>query len=163
MNPAKMPVLFVGHGSPMNAFENNEFSDQWIKIGNQLPRPKAILCVSAHWYIKGCKVTAMEVPQTIHDFYGFPKELYQKIYPAPGSPELAKRIEQLITKTKVNNDQQWGLDHGCWSVLCHMFPNADIPVVQLSIDQGKDPSWHYKLCNELQMLRYEKVLIIASG
>lgn len=159
----KMPVLFVGHGNPMNAIEDNEFSRAWIIIGSVLPRPKAILCVSAHWETIGTQVTAMEKPKTIHDFYGFPQPLNQAEYPAPGSPALARIVQETVGKTKIEADHDWGLDHGTWSVLTRMFPHADVPVVQLSLDQTKDPAWHYALGKELKALRKKGVLILGSG
>lgn len=158
-----MPVLFVGHGNPMNAIEDNEFSRAWEDVGKALPRPRAILCVSAHWETVGTQVTAMERPQTIHDFGGFPRALYQKQYPAPGSPELALLVQQIVKKTQVRLDQDWGLDHGTWSVLCRMFPRVDIPVVQLSLDRGREPAYHYALGKELFALREQGVLIVGSG
>lgn len=159
----KMPVLFVGHGNPMNAITQNEFSASWKKLGDSLPKPKAILCVSAHWLTSGTKVTAMEKPQTIHDFGGFPDELFAAQYPAAGSPSLAEETKKLITKTKVEKDLEWGLDHGTWSVLLPMYPKADIPVFQLSIDYAKPPQYHYDLAKELAELRKKGVLIIGSG
>jgi 4,5-DOPA dioxygenase extradiol len=159
----RMPVLFIGHGSPMNAIEDNEFSRAWIAAGKALPRPKAILCVSAHWEAEGTQVTAMEKPKTIYDFYGFPHELYAKTYPAPGSPELAQRIRDLVEPVAVGLDQNWGLDHGAWSVLTRLFPNADIPVIQLSLDVNKSPQEHYDLGRQLKTLREEGVLILGSG
>ncbi|MDP4219685.1 MAG: 4,5-DOPA dioxygenase extradiol [Bacteroidota bacterium] len=158
-----MPVLFVGHGSPMNAIEDNEFSTGWMNVGKSLPKPKAILCVSAHWQTRGTMVTAMEKPQTIHDFGGFPKALFDKQYPAPGSPEFAKETKELIKKTSVSLDEDWGLDHGTWSVLARMFPNADIPTYQLSLDYTQPPEYHYELAKELQELRKKGILIIGSG
>lgn len=159
----KMPVLFVGHGNPMNAIEENEFSKTWGEIGKTLPVPKAILCVSAHWQTKGTKVTAMERPKTIHDFYGFPQELFNKQYPAPGSPSFAKETQQLVKKSSVELDYEWGLDHGCWSVLTRLFPSAEIPVYQLSLDYTQPPEYHYNLAKELAELRKKEVLIIGSG
>ncbi len=160
---SKMPVLFVGHGNPMNAVEENEFSKAWKKMGEELPLPKAILCVSAHWQTKGTKVTAMEKPKTIHDFYGFPQNLFDKQYNAPGSPEFAKATQQAVKKSHVELDYEWGLDHGCWSVLSRMFPGADIPVFQLSLDYTQSPQYHYDLSKELAELRKKGVLIIGSG
>jgi 4,5-DOPA dioxygenase extradiol len=160
---SKMPVLFVGHGSPMNAIEDNEFSNEWKKVGNSIPKPEYILCVSAHWETPGSYVTAMENPPTIHDFGGFPKELYEVEYPAPGSPELARRTVNNIKKTEVKPDKKWGLDHGTWSILKHMYPDADVPVIQLSLDYGKTPQYHYELAKELAFLRKKGVLIIGSG
>jgi len=159
----RMPALFVGHGSPMNAIEENEFSRAWEAMGKSLPRPKAILCISAHWETAGTAVTAMAQPKTIHDFGGFPRELYEKSYPAPGSPELADQVQKLVKKTSVALDQSWGLDHGTWSVLCRMFPGADIPVVQLSLDHTQPPAWHYALGKELRALRDQGTLIVGSG
>ena len=159
----RMPVLFIGHGSPMNAIEDNEFSLAWEETGKLLPRPNAILCVSAHWETMGTQVTAMEKPRTIYDFYGFPAELYQKTYPAPGSPELAHYIEESTSFTPVQADHTWGLDHGTWSVLCRLFPQADIPVIQLSLDRTQAPAFHYALGKELGGLRKRGVLIVGSG
>ena len=159
----KMPALFVGHGNPMNAIEDNEFSRAWEEVGKTLPRPKAILCVSAHWETAGTQVTAMERPQTIHDFGGFPRALYQKQYPALGAPDLARLIKEVVTETQVRSDTDWGLDHGAWSVLCRMYPNADIPVVQLSLDGTKEPEHHYALGKELRVLRDQGILIVGSG
>ncbi|MCX6067800.1 MAG: 4,5-DOPA dioxygenase extradiol [Chloroflexi bacterium] len=159
----KMPVLFVGHGSPMNAIEENEFGRAWTDMGKQLPRPKAILAVSAHWETMGTKVTAMEKPKTIYDFYGFPKELYEVTYPAPGSPDLVQTVRKIIKMSEVQPDLTWGLDHGTWSVLHRMFPAADIPVVQLSLDRAKSPQQHYQLGQQLKELREEGVVIISSG
>jgi 4,5-DOPA dioxygenase extradiol len=163
MENNRMPVLFVGHGSPMNAIEDNEFSQVWEQIGRSLPKLKAILCISAHWETQGPQVTAMEQPRTIHDFGGFPRALFEKQYSAPGSPELAQRIIQLLTKNEVKPDQTWGLDHGTWSVLCRMVPETDIPVVQLSLDHTRDGSFHYNLGAQLQDLRDEGVLVLGSG
>jgi len=159
----KMPVLFVGHGNPMNAILDNQFSRKWQELGKELPRPKAILSVSAHWLTRGTHVTAMKMPKTIHDFGGFPKALFDQQYPAPGSPELAKEVQKLVTATEVQEDFEWGLDHGTWSVLKPMFPEADIPVFQLSIDYYKSPQWHYDLAKQLSELRRKGVLILGSG
>ena len=159
----KMPVLFVGHGSPMNAIEENEFVKGFRDIAKTVPTPVAVLCVSAHWETKGTFVTAMDNPRTIHDFFGFPQELYDVQYPAPGSSEIAKEIVSLITKSKVGLDHQWGLDHGCWIVLKHFFPYADVPIVELSLDYSKTPQLHYDLGKELLSLRKRGVLIIGSG
>lgn len=159
----KMPVLFVGHGSPMNAIEENEFSAGWRKAGETLPKPSMILCVSAHWETDGTFVTAVPKPETIHDFYGFPKALFEVQYPAPGSPELAKEISEEVKSTEVGLDEKWGLDHGAWSVIKHMYPNADVPVVQLSLDKRKDPAYHFELAKELAFLRRKGVLIVGSG
>jgi len=158
-----MPVLFVGHGSPMNAIEVNEFSNGWAAIGKALPRPTAILCISAHWQTRGTHVTAMEKPQTIHDFYGFPGELFNVQYPASGSTQLAGETRKAVSKTVVEDDHEWGLDHGCWSVLKHLYPHADVPVVEMSLDYGRDPQFHYELGKELSPLRRKGVLIIGSG
>ena len=159
----KMPVLFVGHGSPMNAIEENEFAQAWVDMGRQLPRPKAILAISAHWESMGTKVTAMEKPRTIYDFYGFPKELYEVTYPAPGSPDLAQTVRKVIKQTEIKPDMAWGLDHGTWSVLKRMFPHADVPVVQISLDRSKSARQHYELGQQLRELREEGVLIVSSG
>jgi len=159
----KMPVIFVGHGSPMNAVEDNAFSRAWIETGKILPRPSAILCISAHWETKGTMVTAMDRPKTIHDFGGFPPALYEIEYPAPGSLELADMIREASISTAVRLDHTWGLDHGTWSVLCRMFPEADIPVIQLSLARNQDASFHYLLGKELKPLRNQGVLIIGSG
>jgi 4,5-DOPA dioxygenase extradiol len=159
----RMPVLFIGHGNPMNAIEDNEFSRAWLEAGKDLPHPKAILCASAHWETRGTQVTAMEKPRTIYDFYGFPPELYAKKYPAPGSPELAIRVQDLVGKNLVAKDLTWGLDHGTWSVLARLFPDADVPVIQLSLDVTKRGQAHYDLGKTLQPLRDEGILIIGSG
>lgn len=162
-NQDKMPVLFVGHGSPMNAIEDNEFCQAWRRIGQSLPRPQAILCISAHWETAGVQVTAMQAPRTIYDFYGFPPELYAIRYPAPGSPELASLVQQVVGGAAVQPDMTWGLDHGTWSVLRRMFPQADIPVVQLSLDTTRSPQQHYDLGKRLGVLRRRGVLIVGSG
>lgn len=159
----RMPLLFLGHGSPMNAIEENEFVRGFRKVGEQLVKPKAILCVSAHWETKGTKVTAMENPRTIHDFGGFPKALFEVEYPAPGSPDLASRTQEIIEKTKVELDHHWGLDHGAWSVIKHLYPNADVPVIQMSMDYTKPVAYHYELASELTALRERGVLIVGSG
>ena len=160
---AKMPVLFVGHGSPMNAIETNEFSLEWQKLGKLLPKPNAILCISAHWETRGTFVTAMEKPQTIHDFGGFPQALFDVQYPAHGSPELAKETKDIVSKTDVGLDEKWGLDHGAWSVIKRFYPEADVPVIQMSLDYYQNPQYHYDLAKELASLRSKGVLIIGSG
>jgi 4,5-DOPA dioxygenase extradiol len=159
----KHPVLFIGHGSPMNGIEDNQFSKNWIKFGNEIPKPKAVLVISAHWLTNGTKVTAMENPKTIHDFGGFPQELFDVQYPAKGNLELARETANLIQSTPVDLDHDWGLDHGTWTVVRHMYPNADIPVLQLSIDYSKPPQYHFDLAKQLKTLRKKGVLIIGSG
>lgn len=158
-----MPVLFVGHGNPMNAIEDNVFSREMKRMGATVPKPKAILMVSAHWETKGTFVTAMEKPKTIHDFGGFPEQLFQTQYLAPGSKWLAEQTKQTVKKTVVGLDESWGFDHGCWSVTKNMFPNADIPIIQLSLDYTKPAQYHYELAQELSSLRKKGVLIIGSG
>ena len=158
-----MPTLFVGHGSPMNAIEDNAFTRGWEAVAEKIPKPTAIVCVSAHWYTRGTKVTAMDQPKTIHDFGGFPRELYQVKYPAPGNPDLAKQTQTELTRTDVCADLEWGLDHGSWSVLCKMYPEANIPVIQLSIDDQKNPQGHYEIGQDLRKLREQGVLIVGSG
>lgn len=160
---AKMPVLFLGHGSPMNAIVENEFVTGFRNIAREIPKPNAILCISAHWETKGTFVTAMEKPNTIHDFGGFPKELFAVQYPAPGSPDLAKETKSLITKTDVGLDENWGLDHGAWSVIKHLYPNADVPVIQMSLDYSQTPQYHYELAQQIKSLREKGVLVIGSG
>lgn len=159
----KMPVLFLGHGSPMNAIEENEFVQGFRKVGKEIPKPIAVLVVSAHWETKGTFVTAMEKPKTIHDFGGFPKELYEVQYPAPGNPELAKEVKSKVKKTEVGLDVNWGLDHGAWSVVKHLYPKADVPVIQMSLDYSQPARYHYELAKELSSLRKKGVLIIGSG
>ncbi len=160
----RMPVLFLGHGSPMNAIEENEFVAGFRQVGRELPHPKAVLCISAHWETKGTFVTAMQNPRTIHDFGGFPKALFDVQYPAPGSPELAKETRELVKKTTVGLDEsQWGLDHGAWSVIKHLYPKADVPVIQMSLDYSQPPQYHYELARELAALRRKGVLIVGSG
>jgi 4,5-DOPA dioxygenase extradiol len=158
-----MPVLFVGHGSPMNGIEDNEFSQRWKAMAKETPVPKAVLVVSAHWLSKGTRITAMDFPPTIHDFGGFPQELYDVQYPAPGDPALAKETVSLFTAAKVELDHDWGLDHGAWTIIRHMYPDANIPVLQLSIDYTKPSQYHYELAKELYHLRKKGVLIIGSG
>lgn len=162
-NTDRIPVLFLGHGSPINAIVENEFVAGFRKTATELPTPSAILCVSAHWETKGTFVTAMESPRTIHDFGGFPKALYEVQYPAPGSPELAREVQQAVSTAQVGLDDKWGLDHGAWSVIKHLYPAADIPVVQMSIDRYQSPQYHYDLAKELASLRRKGVLIIGSG
>jgi 4,5-DOPA dioxygenase extradiol len=158
-----MPVLFIGHGSPMNGIEDNEFSRRWAAMAAEMPVPKAVLVVSAHWLTRGTRVTAMDFPKTIHDFGGFPPELYAVAYPAPGDPALARETAALISTTAVALDHDWGLDHGAWTVVRHMYPGADIPVLQLSIDITQGSRYHYDLARELRSLRSKGVLIIGSG
>jgi len=163
MSTTKMPVLFVGHGSPTNVIEDNEFSRAWVDMGQHLPKPRAILCVSAHWVTRGTQVTAMDKPRTIYDFYGFPPEMYEIRYNAPGSPDLAEQVRRIIKSTEVKPDLDWGLDHGTWSVLVRMFPKAEIPVIQLSLDANLDLQKHFDLARQMKELREEGVLIIGSG
>ena len=157
------PTIFFGHGNPLNAIQQNNYTEAWSAIGESLPRPSAILAVSAHWYLPATLVTAMPEPRTIHDFGGFPPELYRVRYPAAGDRNLAERVQELLKPTPVSLDYEWGLDHGTWSVLCHVFPKADIPIVQLSIDETQPASFHYELARRLDPLRDEDVLIIGSG
>lgn len=159
----RMPILFIGHGSPMNAIEDNLFSRKWVELGGQIPNPQAILCISAHWLTSGTQVTAMEKPRTIHDFGGFPEELFRQQYPAPGFPEMAGAIAKMSTEYPVSQNQDWGLDHGTWSVLKPMFPLANIPVLQLSIDYSKPPEYHFELALQLSKLREKGVLVLGSG
>ena len=158
-----MPILFVGHGSPMNAIENNKYTKNFSRIANGIKRPTAIACISAHWVTQGTKVTSMENPKTIHDFYGFPRELYDIEYKASGSMEIAKKVQDLLLPISVELNTDWGLDHGTWSVLRHMYPNANIPVVQISIDYTKSTEYHYNIAKKMKLLRQEGVLIIGSG
>jgi len=159
----KLPVLFIGHGSPMNGILDNQFSQTWHRLGQEITRPKAVLVISAHWLTRGTHITAMEAPKTIHDFGGFPQALFDVQYPAKGDPELAEATSKLITSTHVELDHDWGLDHGTWTVVRHMYPDADIPVLQLSIDYGRPPQYHYDLAKQLAALRKKGVLIIGSG
>jgi 4,5-DOPA dioxygenase extradiol len=158
-----MPVLFIGHGSPMNGIEDTEFSRRWTQMAKEIPTPKAVLVVSAHWFTKGTQITAMDFPKTIHDFGGFPQALFDVQYPAPGNPALAKETMELLHSAHVELDHDWGLDHGTWTVVRHMYPEANIPVLQLSIDFTKGPQYHYDLAKELAALRKKGVLIIGSG
>lgn len=164
MKIEKMPVLFLAHGSPMNAIATNSYTHAMNKLGQNLPKPKAILCISAHWHTSGTWVTSMNDPKTIHDFYGFPDELFQVQYPAKGSPEVAKEIKKIVTDPEVSfDDAEWGLDHGTWSVLRHLYPQADVPVLQLSLDLSKPPEYHFKIGEQLKDLRSKGILIIGSG
>ena len=158
-----MPAFFIGHGNPMIALSHNAYTECWAAIGKSIPRPKAVLAVSAHYYVPRCAVTVNPAPRTIHDFGGFPKELFDVQYPAPGSPELARRVQDLLSPDPVELDESWGIDHGTWSVLTHVFPKADIAVVQLSIDNRKGPTFHYEVGKKLRALREEGVLIVGSG
>ncbi|SIQ42015.1 4,5-DOPA dioxygenase extradiol [Chryseobacterium sp. RU37D] len=162
-NTRRMPVLFLGHGSPMNAIEENQFVQGFRKAANEIPKPNAILCISAHWFTNGTKVTSMNTPRTIHDFGGFPQALFDVQYPAPGNPELARETAELLAPVLVEEDHNWGLDHGAWSVIKHMYPNADIPVIQMSIDYTKPSQYHFDLVKRLNKLREKGILIIGSG
>ncbi len=158
-----MPVIFFGHGNPMNAVERNAYTEAWTRIGREIPHPRAIVCISAHWYLPATLVTGVERPRTIHDFGGFPRPLYEVQYPAPGDVPLARRVQKLLAPVEVQLDDQWGLDHGTWSVLCHAFPDADVPVIQVSIDENHPARFHYDLGRRLSPLRDEGVLVIGSG
>jgi 4,5-DOPA dioxygenase extradiol len=160
---AYMPAIFFGHGNPMNALLTNPYTLAWANIGRQIPRPRAILSISAHWFIPASAVTARAMPRTIHDFGGFPRELFQVQYPALGDPELARRVQSLLAPVQVATDVPWGLDHGTWSVLRHVFPAADVPVVQLSIDETQPTIFHYELGRRLRPLRQEGILLMGSG
>ena len=163
MTRETMPVLFVGHGNPMNAIEDNAFHRAWRDVARRIPKPQSVLCISAHWETDGVRATAAEKPETIHDFYGFPRELSEFVYPAPGAPTLARDVRSLVRSARVELDTQRGLDHGCWSVLCAMYPDAEVPVVQLSLDATQLPRFHYRLGQELAPLRERGVLILGSG
>lgn len=158
-----MPTLFVGHGSPMNGIEINEFSSKWAEMAKEMPIPQAVIVVSAHWYTRGTRITAMDFPPTIHDFGGFPQALFEVQYPAPGNPQLAQETAELIKSTSLTLDHDWGLDHGAWSIIKHMYPAANIPILQLSIDYSKKAQYHYDLAKELVALRKKGVLILGSG
>ena len=159
----RMPALFIGHGNPMNALLVNPYTERWAAIGTALPKPKGIVAVSAHWYIQDAAVTVSTAPRTIHDFGGFPRELYEVQYPAPGDPDLAAHVQKLLSPLSVRRDEHWGLDHGTWSVLRHMYPHADVPVVQLSIDETRPSLFHYDIGKRLAPLREQGVLILGSG
>lgn len=160
---SRMPVLFVGHGNPMNSISDNHYTRSWAELGQALPTPKAIVAISAHWYIPETSVTVLDPQRTIHDFYGFPQELFEVEYPAPGSPQLAEQVADLLSPDRVDLDKQWGIDHGTWSVLRHIYPQARVPVIQLSLDIRKSPQEHYQLGQRLKQLREEGILILGSG
>ncbi|MEZ5317169.1 MAG: 4,5-DOPA dioxygenase extradiol [Vicinamibacterales bacterium] len=160
---SRLPAIFFGHGNPMNAVRHNEYTHAWSALGASLPRPRAVLCISAHWFVPETGVTVSTAPRTIHDFGGFPRELYEVRYPAPGDPVLAARVREMLAPVPVALDDRWGLDHGAWSVLMHVFPAADVPIVQLSIDQREPASYHYEIGRRLAPLRDEGVLIVGSG
>ena len=163
MTPPPMPAVFIGHGNPMNALDDNTYTRAWRALAASLPRPRAVLVVSAHWYLPGTSVTAMPRPRTIHDFGGFPEELFRFEYAAPGDPALARRVQQVMAPLEIGLDQDWGLDHGTWSVLCHLFPKADVPVVQLSLDETRPATFHYAAGKLLSPLRDEGILVLGSG
>lgn len=158
-----MPTVFFGHGNPMNALSRNRFTDGWSSLGASLPKPRAVLCISAHWYVSSVALTVNTAPRTIHDFGGFPAELYRVQYPAPGDPILARRIQKLLSPLRVELEERWGLDHGTWSILRHVYPRADVPVVQLSINESKAAASHYEIGERLAPLREEGILIVGSG
>jgi 4,5-DOPA dioxygenase extradiol len=160
---ALLPAIFFGHGNPMNAVQNNGYTAAWRQVGRTISKPKAILSISAHWFVPETGVTITTAPRTIHDFGGFPRELYQVQYPAPGDPALARRVQAMLTPLPVRLDEGWGLDHGTWSVLCHVYPEADIPVVQLSLDETQPAAFHFEIGQKLAPLREEGVLIVGSG
>jgi len=158
-----MPAIFFGHGNPMNALQKNVWTESWAQVGQTIPRPKAIVCVSAHWYLPATLITGLDQPRTIHDFGGFPRPLYEVRYPAPGDLALGRRMQQLLAPANAELDSDWGFDHGTWSVLCHVYPNADVPVVQLSIDETQPAQFHYDIGQRLAPLRDEGVLVMGSG
>jgi len=158
-----MPAIFFGHGNPMNALHKNAWTDAWAEVGRSIPKPDAVLCISAHWYVPALGVTAMDRPRTIHDFGGFPQQLFEFQYPAPGSRVLARRVAEMLNEEVIEDTVRWGLDHGTWSVLGHVFPDAAVPVVQLSIDETRPAGWHYELARQLRPLRDDGILIVGSG